>query len=421
MTGFLLTWKETGWPYENIVRMVREIEVQGYVEEPWRLAAHRTARPGDRVWLFKQGRGPKGIFGAGQIAGEPARGEAGNGKVQWMAPVRFTSFVDPKKELLIDEETAASVLKPNQLKAQASGYPVDDAQANMLDQILASTPVIVLGGSGNWSPPEIDAIIADYFSMLDDELSGRKYSKTDHRNALREIVTRSPGSIERKHQNISAVLNELGLPWISGYKPYANYQDALVEAVEHRLQQNIERIDQTPTAPAPATIDFANIFVSPPKPDKRTKPSKAAARIARKFDPARLDAANRKLGLAGEEFVVRIERERLLLAGKAELAQKVTWVSYYQGDGLGYDIVSFTEAGAEIHIEVKTTKGSIGTPFFISENERRVAASEGGMFQVYRVFGYGTNPQIYIIAGPLETALNLEPINYRASVASEEG
>jgi hypothetical protein len=54
MTGFLLTWKETGWPYENIVRMVREIEVQGYVEEPWRLAAHRTARPGDRVWLFKR-------------------------------------------------------------------------------------------------------------------------------------------------------------------------------------------------------------------------------------------------------------------------------------------------------------------------------------------------------------------------------
>jgi hypothetical protein len=64
MTGFLLTWKETGWPYENIVRMVREIEVQGYVEEPWRLAAHRTARPGDRVWLFKQGRGPKRYYGA---------------------------------------------------------------------------------------------------------------------------------------------------------------------------------------------------------------------------------------------------------------------------------------------------------------------------------------------------------------------
>src|ERR1700735_5095932 len=79
------------------------------------------------------------------------------------------------------------------------------------------------------------------------------------------------------------------------------------------------------------------------------------------------DAANRKLGLAGEEFVVGTERERLLLARKGELAQKVTWVSNYQGDGLGYDIVSFTEAGAEIHIEVRTTKGSIGTPFFISE------------------------------------------------------
>ena len=42
---------------------------------------------------------------------------------------------------------------------------------------------------------------------------------------------RSDPSIERKHQNISAVLLEMGLPFIDGYKPLRNYQRPLLPAV----------------------------------------------------------------------------------------------------------------------------------------------------------------------------------------------
>ena len=45
--------------------MVAQREAQGYVEEPWRIAAHKLARAGDRVWVLRQGKGPKAIFGAG--------------------------------------------------------------------------------------------------------------------------------------------------------------------------------------------------------------------------------------------------------------------------------------------------------------------------------------------------------------------
>ena len=48
-------------------------------------------------------------------------------------------------------------------------------------------------------------------------------------------VRRSEGSIERKLQNISAVLDVLGAQWINGYKPLAHYQDALAAAVERSL------------------------------------------------------------------------------------------------------------------------------------------------------------------------------------------
>jgi hypothetical protein len=80
MTAFLMTWKESGWPHENVVRMIQRLEELGYVDEPWRIFANKMAKPGDRVWVLKQGRGPKGIFGRGTITGAAALGNAGNGK-----------------------------------------------------------------------------------------------------------------------------------------------------------------------------------------------------------------------------------------------------------------------------------------------------------------------------------------------------
>jgi hypothetical protein len=413
MTAFLLTWKESGWPHENITRMVRAMEAQGYVDEPWRIAAHRLAKARDRVWVLRQGRGPKGIFGAGHLLAPPVLGEAGNGETRWMAPVRFDTFVDPLQNLLIDEDALAGVLRPSQIRAQASGYPMEDEQSAALETLFRTGPS-ELGGKGDWTPAEVQAIVADYFAMLDDELGGRPYSKTEHRNNLRGTVRRPPGSIERKHQNISAVLQELGFPWIEGYKPLPNFQDALVDAVEARLDPEVERLNYTPP-PSPAEIDTENIFVAPP-PASSIPQGRLIARVARKFDAAARDAANRALGLAGESFVVEIERKRLNSAGRADLATKVAWVSRERGDGLGYDIESFDEDGSSIVIEVKTTRGGIRTPFFLSENERRVAAERCDAYRLYRVFGHGNGRKVYRLHGPLEHALSLEPTIYRARV-----
>ena len=75
---------------------------------------------------------------------------------------------------------------------------------------------------------EIDAAVAAYIDMLQKERRGEAYVKAHSVRALGQILpARSPGSIERKFQNISAILDESGLPWIDGYKPLSNYQDEL--------------------------------------------------------------------------------------------------------------------------------------------------------------------------------------------------
>jgi hypothetical protein len=68
-----------------------------------------------------------------------------------------------------------------------------------------------------WSPEKNGLIVAEYFAMLCKEVHARPYSKAEHRRALRPRLNgRSDGSIEFKHQNISAALKGLGEAWIPG-------------------------------------------------------------------------------------------------------------------------------------------------------------------------------------------------------------
>jgi hypothetical protein len=66
-----------------------------------------------------------------------------------------------------------------------------------------------------WTDEENDAIVADYFSMLSGDLSGHRVNKTEHRNALMQVIHRSTASVEFKHRNISAVMDGFGQPWLS--------------------------------------------------------------------------------------------------------------------------------------------------------------------------------------------------------------
>jgi hypothetical protein len=114
-----------------------------------------------------------------------------------------------------------------------------------------------------WSDDELDAIIADYFAMLGDELAGRPYVKSHHSAALMAQIGRTHRSVEFKHQNISGVLEELCLPWIPGYKPKRNHQGAIIDAVERYLSYHEQSIPGLADATSPWRVGDA-AFVDPP-------------------------------------------------------------------------------------------------------------------------------------------------------------
>ncbi len=186
----------------------------------------------------------------------------------------------------------------------------------------------------DWSGDELTAIVADYFSMLAEELAKRPYNKAEHRRALVQLVHRSPGSVERKHQNISAVLVELGLPWIWGYKPLPNYQESLFQAIDRELSGVAAALPDAIMPPAPAEVDPGGVFVEIPLASPRERRA-GLQRLVRKFDPVARDFRNRQLGRAGEEFVVDLERRRLSEASRPDLARKVRWVAMEDGGDCG--------------------------------------------------------------------------------------
>jgi hypothetical protein len=269
----------------------------------------------------------------------------------------------------------------------------------------------------DWSSEELDAIVADYFTMLRHEQMGDRPNKTAHRRALMEHIRRSNGSIEFKHQNISAVLMKLGLPRIDGYKPAWNFQGAIADAIGRYLQ---DHPDPVPFAieRMPALADPPTLFAEGPPipPPINAAASRAFERVARKFDPALRDQLNRALGYAGEEQVYESEQRKLFAAGRGDLSKKVRWVSQADGDGLGYDVRSYDESGAEKWIEVKTTRGGSTTPFYLTRNEQEVATERPDAFRLYRLYEFSKSPRLFTLEPPLEALLRLEPLTFRATL-----
>jgi hypothetical protein len=266
----------------------------------------------------------------------------------------------------------------------------------------------------NWTGEELDLIVADYFSMLSDEVAGIPFNKAAHNRVLRSKIDRSEGSIEFKHQNISAVLQQLGLPGIRGYLPAANYQKAMISAIDHYLAGNPVALH-----PERAVSSFAerpSLFVETPPTLLPVAPRREdMQRLVRKFNPVERDFRNRKLGREGEELVLHFERERLEQRDRADLAKKIRWISEEDGDGAGYDILSFDEKGKERFLEVKTTVGADTTPFYVTRNELSLSSERPEAFRLCRVFDFSIRPRMFELSPPLANFVHLSPLSYEAS------
>lgn len=129
----------------------------------------------------------------------------------------------------------------------------------------------------------------------------------------------------------------------------------------------------------------------------------------KKIDYVKRDERNRSLGAEGELWVMDYEKERT--KGK-----NVVHISEEEGDGTGYDILSYEDDGVTPrYIEVKTTTGGIDTPFFFSDNELQFSEENKQHYYVYRLYNFGKTTKLAIIHGSLAD-VNAQPVTYKCIV-----
>lgn len=272
-----------------------------------------------------------------------------------------------------------------------------------------------------WTELEVRAAVQSYFSMLERELSGIPYVKAHENAALREIVQRSASSIEFKHQNISAVLMELGWIPIRGYAPAVNYQrllrDVVVQELEHAT--NLDALSRSATPPDAEIADQVHLVDFDPAPSLTIEIGTWEPRThGARRDYLLRDERNARLGIAGEAAALRFERSRLIALDRPDLATRVEHASVTRGDGLGYDIRSFDGDGRERYIEVKTTRHARETPFFATINEVRASEYFGQQYSVYRLFRFSDAPGMFHLPGPISASCALDPTEFRAVPSS---
>jgi hypothetical protein len=142
------------------------------------------------------------------------------------------------------------------------------------------------------------------------------------------------------------------------------------------------------------------------------------------FNPVTIDyekeyQRKKKLGNAGEDLVIKYEKERLRKAGLDDLAEQVE----KQLDGVGYDILSFDTDARKKYIEVKTTTNTDDeSSFYLTEHEVDFMRLNSTQYSIYRIYGYKSEfnfGNFFEIKANVEPQLELTPIAYKVTLKNE--
>ncbi len=111
--------------------------------------------------------------------------------------------------------------------------------------------------------------------------------------------------------------------------------------------------------------------------------------------------------------MVRREQRVLSQARRDDLARLVRHASVEDGDGLGYDVISFHPDGRTRLLEVKTTRYSPQQPFLVTRNEVELSVEQPDSFTLVRLYRVGTSRAgFYELQGSLQKTAALTPVQF---------
>jgi 5-methylcytosine-specific restriction protein A len=139
MNTYLLTWKSTKWDYEYLRQVIVEFNAGAKVHR-WSCGSTKSIAQGSRVFLMRQGKGEKGIFGSGHVVKSPYEDEHYNetkkdaGKTALYVSIEFDELFDPMTQIKIGTDTLMT-LDESVWNSQGSGKSIDSKVAFKLEEV----------------------------------------------------------------------------------------------------------------------------------------------------------------------------------------------------------------------------------------------------------------------------------------------
>jgi hypothetical protein len=113
MKAYLFGWNPVKWEWAGLDNDIKTLVGTGKFEENWSVASHKTIQPGDRAYVIRLGKEPRGIFASGFIASEPYHAYR-NGRKCYRIDIAFDVLLNPEKESILTMD----ILKTGDLAAQ---------------------------------------------------------------------------------------------------------------------------------------------------------------------------------------------------------------------------------------------------------------------------------------------------------------
>lgn len=133
---FLFTWNPAKFDWDDINESIKEIETSGRTSLNWSIVSYKKVKPGDRAFVMRLGKEPKGIMGSGVIksGARLKKHWSGENKMVYYAKVEFDIILHPDQEPLLSLEFLKSgKLSKFNWTPQASGIEIPQTHADELE------------------------------------------------------------------------------------------------------------------------------------------------------------------------------------------------------------------------------------------------------------------------------------------------
>ena len=128
---FLFTWNPNKWDWIDLPECIEQLEKVGYVERRWSCGNSKSIKKGDRVYLIKLGKEPRGLMGSGYAKSSYYIAPHWDGTEEKMTnyiDIEFDILINPEENTLFDKDSLESIDVNNtqQWFPQQSGISIKD-------------------------------------------------------------------------------------------------------------------------------------------------------------------------------------------------------------------------------------------------------------------------------------------------------